>query len=184
MQALAEAHRSDLRDLTDLAEADVAEVLRGLSDAEVVREALMDTLPALVELYGSAAATMAADWYEDLRDEAGAAGRFSPIVAELPDGDRTDALARWGVGPLFSAEPDSALVLSKVAGGLQRIIADADRQTVRISAVADRRAGWVREGTGECDWCQKYIDGVVHYVAGYDFDAHDRCQCIAVPTFE
>jgi hypothetical protein len=42
----------------------------------------------------------------------------------------------------------------------------------------------MRQGNGECDWCTGLLDGEVHYVEGYDFDAHDDCRCIAVPVFD
>ena len=54
----------------------------------------------------------------------------------------------------------------------------------RLAAVEDSRAqGWMRVGDGGCDWCQQYLDGEVHYVEGYDFDAHDHCNCTAQPVF-
>lgn len=177
------AHRRELAELVGIAENDLRILFRQFDTAEAARDGLMDVLPRLVAIYGSAAATLGADWYDDLRDATEVRGRFRAIPAELPDRGRTDALARWGVAPLFAAEPDFATSLVKVIGGTQKIIANADRQSITGSAVQDRRAGWMREGSGECDWCQQYLDGEVHYVAGYDFDAHDFCQCVAVPVF-
>ena len=76
-------------------------------------------------------------------------------------------MARWGVGPLFKAVPDATWALTLVTGGLQRIIADADRETVRFSSIQDKAArGWVRVGSGECDWCKQFLDGEVHYNEG------------------
>jgi len=60
----------------------------------------------LVAIYGSAAATLGADWYDEMRAAAAVKGRFRAIPAELPDQGRTDALARRGVSPLFSADFD------------------------------------------------------------------------------
>jgi len=146
----------------------------------------MDTLPRLVAIYGSAAASLGADWYDYLREEAAVRGRFQAIVAELPDGGRTNALAGWAVGPLFGANPDAAASLGMASGGLQRIIFDADRQTVMQSSVQDRAArGWQREGNGECDFCSMLIGrGAVYTEATADFESHDRCRCIGVPAFD
>jgi hypothetical protein len=145
----------------------------------------MDLLPRLTLVYGEAAATLGADWYDDLRDEAGARGRFAAVLADLPDRGRTDALARWGVTPLFQPEPDYATTFIKVAGGLQRIIANADRGTVVRSSIQDRSArGWARAGVGECDLCTLLIGrGAVYTEATADFETHDRCGCVAVPEF-
>lgn len=181
----ARAHRADLAELARLSENDLAIMFRRFDSADAARQGLMDLLPQLIDLYGSAAATLGADWYDDLRDAKAVRGRFRAIPAELPGRDRTDALARWGIGPLFRDEPDWAIALSNVAGGLQRIIVNADRQTVMTSSVQDRGArGWQREGVGQCEFCRMLIDrGAVYTEATADFDCHDRCGCIGVPAF-
>lgn len=179
----AKRHRADVAELARLAESDMSALFRQVDDARQVEQALKDVLPRLVAVYGSAAASLGADWYDEMRAESDAKGRFRPIVADLPGAARTDALAGFAIGPLFGANPDASTAFSKAAGGLQRIIFNADRFTVTGSSNQDKSAGWVRQGNGECDWCQQYLDGEVHYVEGYDFDAHDRCQCVAVPVF-
>jgi hypothetical protein len=185
LSTLTLAHRRDLAELTGLAEKDLSLIWAQFDSADMARDGLMKVLPELVDVYGSAAATLGADWYDEMRDTAKVKGRFRAIPAELPDVNRTDALARWGVSPLFQAEPDFTTALSKVAGGLQRIIFNADRETVRVSSIEDPKArGWMRVGHGECDWCKKYLDGEVHYVGGYSFDAHDKCRCTADPVFD
>lgn len=155
----------------------------GVSTPDDARNALMDVAPRLMEVYGSAAASLGADWYDDLREEAGASKRFRAIVADLPTAGRAEALAGWAVSPMYQANPDPATTLVKAAGGMQRIIANADRESIGISATQDDNAGWVRVGSGACSWCAQYIDGEVHYVTGYDFDAHDFCNCLVVPEF-
>ena len=182
---LVEAHRRDLRLLVTQAERDLNILFRQFTTADEAVEALRDALPRFVAIYGAAAATLAADWYDDLREAAEVRGRFAAIPAELPDVGRTDALAGWAAGPMFAAEPDKATALSKVAGGLQRIVANADRDTIRVSSVQDRAArGWRREGSGGCTWCQILIGrGSVYSEASADFEAHDHCRCVAVPDF-
>lgn len=180
-----EAHRRDLRELTNLAERDLSVAFRRFDSPTAVRDGLRDVLPALVAVYGEAAVTLAADWYDDLRDAAEVRGRFGAVLADLPDVGRTDALARWSVSPLFAAKPDYATTLVKVSGGLQRTIANLDRATIQGSAIRDPRArGWARAGSGQCDFCRMLIDrGAVYTEATADFDSHDHCGCIAVPEF-
>lgn len=181
---LTQAHRRELVTLTGLAANDLSVMWRRLNGAESTRDALMDVLPRLIAVYGSAAATLGADYYDEARALTEARRRFRAIPAELPDEGRSEALARWGVGPLFQAKPDPVSALTLVTGGLQRIIANADRDTVRISSVHDPAArGWQRVGDGGCEWCRQYLDGEVHYTEGYDFDAHDHCHCTAEPAF-
>lgn len=186
LSATAKRHRADLDELTRLAENDLALVFGDVDNALRVKEALADTLPQLVELYGSAATALAADWYDDLRERAEVRGRFQVIVADLPDTGRTEALAGYAVSPLFGANPDKAIALSKASGGLQRIIFNADRYTIMRSSIQDPRArGWQRQGGGDCDFCQMLIGrGAVYSVATVDFDSHDRCKCVGVPAFD
>lgn len=182
----ARTHRRDLAELSKQASLDLAILFRQSDEADEIRDKLLDTLPRMMSIYGSASATLAADWYDDLRDEAGARGRFTAIPAELPNDGRTDALARWSVGPLFRADPDKATALSKLTGGFERIIFNADRDTVTFSSIQDRGArGWQREGVGECEFCQMLLDrGAVYTEESSQFESHDRCKCIGVPAFE
>jgi hypothetical protein len=183
-RALSNAHRRELRTLTGMAQRDLSAMWTQFDSPASARDLLMDALPRLVAIYGAAAATLGADYYDELRDEAEAPGSFTAIAAETATTGKLDVLARVAVGSLFGATPDPDAALTIASGGLQRHIADADRETVRFSAVQDRAArGWMRVGNGECDWCQRFLDGEVHYTEGYDFAAHDHCGCTAEPVF-
>jgi hypothetical protein len=179
MPTLTTAHRRDLAELTGLAQKDLSLIWAKFNTATAARDGLMEVLPRLVQVYGSAAATLGADWYDEVRAEAAVKGRFRAIPAELPDQGRTDALARWGVTPLFQAEPSFDTALTLVDGGLQRIISNADRETVMGSAYADPSAdGWQRTGSGECAFCDMLIGrGAVYSAATADFASHDHCKC-------
>jgi hypothetical protein len=176
-----------LAELTGLAQNDLTLFWADYNTAQNARDGLMEVLPQLVAVYGAAAATLGADWYDEMRGAAAVKGRFRAIPAELPDIGRTDALARWGVTPLFDAEPNYASALTLVDGGLQRIISNADRQSVTGSSVADPRAsGWQRVGAGaSCDFCSMLLDrGAVYSEATADFLTHDHCNCGAEPVFD
>lgn len=176
--------RSGVADLSTLAAADLRGLWRQVSTADQAQEALSDVLPLLVRTYGTAAATLAADWYDDLRDELSITGRFFAITAELDD-QGADVLARWGVGPLFDAEPDWATAKTKIEGGLQRRITNAARETVRVSSIEDPKAlGWQRVTSGGCAFCQMLASrAVVYSERSADFASHDHCKCHAVPAF-
>lgn len=178
-------HRRDIDELVRLAARDLGIVWREFSSPDAAVRTLREVLPDLMGMYGSAAATLGADWYDELRDAAGIPGRFTALAAELPDTDRTDALAGWGLSPAFKAEPDWGSSLALVSGGLQRIIANADRQSIAMSSVADPKAhGWQRQGSGECDFCNVLIGrGDVYTKKSADFASHDSCGCLAVPAF-
>ncbi len=175
------AHRRNLDELVRLAKVDLRVVFDRYDDPEVVRDALLVILPRLVAVYGAAAATLAADWYDDLRDAAGLRGaRYTAAPAELPDAGRAETLARWGVGPMFAATPDKLTAFGKTAGGLQRVIADADRYTITQSSTEDRRSpGWERVTSGGCAWCESLAGAQT----GPEFASHDLCGCVAAPVW-
>lgn len=180
-------HRRDVAELERIAQNDLRILLSRLSTPDEVRDALRDVLPRLVAIYGSAAAALAADWYDDLRDESDAAGRFRAIpAAYVADEGRTESLARWAVAPMYQAVPDKVTTLAKVWGGAQRLIADADRETVIGSLRQDPRAGgWSRHTDGKaCRFCTDIASrGAVYSADTADFSSHDDCGCVAVPAF-
>lgn len=171
--------------LATLAERDLAAVWRVVETADEAQAALTEVLPVVAERYGTAAAALAADWYDDTRQALEVRGRFTAIPVELGDLG-TDALAGWGVGPLYAADPDWASAQTLVAGGLQRRIANAARQTITVSSVKDPHArGWKRVGVGSsCGFCRMLLSrGGVYTEASADFTSHDHCNCGAAPAF-
>ncbi len=180
----AERLRRDLAQLTDLAVSDLRRLVV-FDAAESTRDALVDVLPRLVALYGEASSSLAADWYDDMRDEVAVRGRFLAIPAELPTKMGTDELARWATNPLFAAKPDVASARSLVEGGMQRRIANQSRETLTVSTVQDPAAvGWQRVGGGGCAFCDMLIGrGEVYSQASADFASHDHCRCSAQPVF-
>jgi hypothetical protein len=125
--------------LARLGTRDLATIWRklNLSAPDKLADPLAEVLAAISERYGAAAASLAADWYDEARDDAQAAGRFSAVIADGPDTERMQALSRWGVGPLFGAAPDGAAALTLIAGGLQRIVLDQARDTTAASVALD-----------------------------------------------
>ncbi len=182
--ALTRLHRRDLRALTRQATSDLSKLWRIAGPVSASRGRLTVGLLALSEAYGPAAATLGADYYDEARDASRARGRYraAPSAGIAPEA--LEVLAGVAVGPLFGADPDPLAALTLAAGGLQRHIANEDRETVLQSSIEDPQArGWVRVGGGGCNWCQRYLDGEVHYADGYDFPAHDHCNCTAQPVF-
>ena len=180
--------REALIGLTRLAEADLRRLWIRIANQppEAVRDALMDVLPLLADEYGTAAAVMAADEYNDLRLIAEAAGLFQAEPVAPPTSARFEALARWGVDPLFGSEPNPEAAFVKIAGGMQRSIADMHRETVVQSSQLDPAAlGWRRIGHGgNCGFCTMLIGrGDVYSQKGVAFKSHDHCNCSAAAVF-
>lgn len=176
--------RSDLLDLVTIAESDLDALWNQVATADDAQEALLDVLPPLTRSYGLAAGTIAADWYDETRDELNIDGRFSAIVSEIDTGS-TEVLARWGASPLYAAEPDWDAARSRIAGGTMRNILTAPRDTIMTSSISDPRAqGWQRSASGGCAFCQMLAGrGAVYSRTTVDFGAHNNCKCVAVPAF-
>ena len=173
--------RQALADLNTLAARDLGRLFRALQEGDNVAEALGDVLPGLIDTYGSAAATLAADWYDDLRESKGMGGRFSAIPADIQDAG-AHALIGWA---LDEATDDGSLV-ALLEGGLQRRVLNFGRFTITDSSLADPAAdGWQRLGRGaNCPFCDLLISrGSVYSEASADFASHDHCNCVAVPAF-
>lgn len=173
--------RSDTAQLVRLAERDLARLWRLVANGAAADEALHDLLPAIVREYGAAGGSMAAEWYDQQREKAGARGLFTALPLD-PDDRGTHAL----VGAAVNQATDDSTLKTLILGGTQRRIADHVRLTVANNSVTDRAAqGWVRVGEGACKsgWCDQFLDGEVRTVEGYDFPAHDNCNCSVIPAF-
>lgn len=170
--------RNDLQTLTAEAESDIRIVWREVKTPGASRAALLDILPALIDQYGIAASTLAAEFYDDYRIEAQVGGSFTASPAVIAK-TGTEQLVGWSLTQARDMTAFQTLLL----GGVQRRILNFSRSTMADSSLADPKAsGWVRVGVGECEWCQQYLDGEVRTVPGYDFPAHDWCKCDAVPA--
>lgn len=167
--------------LARLAANDMAAMWRQVSNAVEARKALRDILPDLIRTYGQAAASMAAEWYDEARAVAGIGGAFTALPADLGDAG-ADALAMWA----SEHGTDIQAIRALTEGGLQRRINNYSRETVMGSALADPAAdGWQRVGVGACPFCAMLIGrGAVYSERSADFASHDHCHCAAVPAFK
>jgi hypothetical protein len=173
--------RNDLTGLTRLAQGDLNVIWRRVEAAEQAARPLESVLPALVDAYGVAAATVAAEWYDQLRAEKRVTRAFVARPARI-DNTGTQALVGWA----RSEATDFAAFRSLIEGGMQRRILNFSRLTLTESAVDDPAAsGWQRVGAGECEFCALLIGrGAVYSEASADFASHDNCRCFAEPAFE
>jgi hypothetical protein len=146
--------RSAIDDLSTLAISDVNELLTALDGAPPVevRNALIQLLPEVVGPYVLASSEVAATWYEDLRSAA-INGTYYATADGAVNLAQTEALARYGVKPLFGQSQSS--VLSLVGGGLQKMVAGASRDTIDANINRDPvLVGYARiPQAGCCSFC-------------------------------
>lgn len=156
-----------------------------LADPVAARNALLRFMPALTTQYGEMAATIAADWYDDLREASGAAGRFVAEAAETIPVDVVQARTRFGAQHLWTPTPEQTLAF--LAGVASEYVLQPGRDTIQQSSIRDPAAsGWHRETRpGACGFCRLLAGrGAVYKKETADFAAHGDCYCVAAPSWD
>lgn len=189
--AQVEAFRDANNALVVLALRDLESVWAGLdvSDALSVRAILEDLFPDLVQTYGSTAALLAVDYYDELRGVAPSVGRFRSVMAESVNVEQAQAKARWAIGPLFGAA-DPGQALSNLGLGLDHLVKQYGRDTVAKNAAKDpSRAQWARVpgGRDTCAFCLLLASRGAVYgsssAAGEMNKYHGKCDCVPTPVW-
>lgn len=158
------------------------------SDARTATAALESYMADLVAAYGSVAAALGADFYDELREQAEAPRRFRAEVADPAPARQVEAAARWATGPLFGGDGPNA-ALNHAAGAVQRLVQQPGRETIALNVSRDpARPGWARVPRGKgCPWCRMLAGrGAVYSsakAAGEMNSYHDHCKCTATPVW-
>lgn len=171
-----------------------------------ITQALFDIVPGIVSKWNLAAASVAADWYENLRETYSVPGHFTAVVPDLGD-QGSQALAGWGADALHTPPPakpaESTLApveqepvdldqvnvesaRSRVEGGVQKRLVNAANMTVTTSASEDPKArGYMRRTRpGACKFCLMVASrGAVYTKQSATFACHEHCYCEAVPAW-
>lgn len=176
------------RRIADLAYDDLVRLFSGfdLSHPDAVNEALMEVVPQLVREYGDLAATVAGEWYEDVRDVADSyqtrLGPNAPVEA-------VERNVKYAAGHLYTDNP--AGVLDVLHGAMQRHIAYSGRETIARNVRFDPakpRYARVPSGGRTCAFCELVASrGFVYWSAKQagEFDKyHDHCNCQVVPSWD
>ena len=183
--------RRALARVTDEAVAVTGELygrLTGTPDA--IRAALLETVPGVIDYYGTGAGVLAADFYDDSRARAGAEGSYT---SELVMNDRTVKVRRavaWASEPMFSVSlaevAVTTAVLSRLAEVVQPEVALPYRDTITTNRRLDPASvGWRRVQGDACGFCRMLADrGAVYKESTARFAAHPACDCSAEPVFE
>jgi len=180
--------RAAQEDISSLVVRDLRAMFRSLdlSRPDASAAALREFVPVLVSTYGDMAASLAADWYDEVRASAGIAGRFRASMSPSPYLDAAEPMARRAAGALFTATPSDALVT--LEGAVGKYALAAARETIATSSYRDpQSSGWHREvRAGGCDFCKMLAGrpGDVYKESTAHFAAHDHCNCVAVQSWD
>ena len=180
-----ERFRKDNADLSRLVLAELESFFfsLNLSRPEAVRDALLEFMPLLTQQYGDVAATLAADWYDELRADSGVSGRFRALTAPSVPVAAVEAKVRYLAGHLWSPEP--AAMLGGLLTAADKYVKQPGRDTMASNA---RREGvrWARvpSGAKTCAWClmlasRDAVYGSKQSAGGDGHRFHGACDCVA-----
>lgn len=182
--------RALLDRVTELAVADLARAWQRVdtsADFDVLRPELVALLARLVELYGEAAAGLAADYYESARGASPEArGRFSPQLPEVvTEAVRGALVGAVGVSIRGIVSGDPGMTLRDLSGALDLQVKGAHRRTIAHAVATDpANAAWERVPTGsECDFCQDLAGQIHTSPAAAESDFHAHCRCMSMPVW-
>lgn len=167
------------RDLTDFFTS------LDLSRPEAARDALLAYMPTLVTEYGETAASVAADWYDDMRFAERVGGRFRAEMADAVADAVIESQVRFGATHLFTDNPTGTLDFLTLAATKYALY--PGRSTIARSANRDPAAsGWQRiTRPGACKFCRMLAGrGGVYKRETVHFASHGDCNCAAVPSWD
>lgn len=152
-----------------------------LSKPDVARDALLRFVPMMTAQYGQVAAVLAAGWYEQLRADSGASGRFRASQMKPVPAEAVVASTRFLAGHLWTPTPDA--ILGPLLTSVDKYVKQPGRDTIAANA---KREGvrWARVPTGAktCAFCLMLASRDAVYVsrrtAGGDGEKyHGDCDC-------
>lgn len=187
-----------------LIERDLRAFLASLNPArpDAVKAALFEFVPVLIAQYGDVAATVAADWYDELRLSEGVAGHFRAPLADLVPDEVVKARIGYATrpnGPLFDGDFGT---LGKFMSLLTNGYALRPGRDTLMQAAHKDNAAYARIPEPDaCEFCImlasrgfKYADErsalyVIGTLGSRQKQAigekfHDDCRCIVLPVWD
>lgn len=168
--------------------ADELEAIWGrldLSDPRAVSHDLQLIVPDIVAEYGDISATLAADYFDEVTADYDLRTHAATLAPTAP-AEQTKAVTRWGVGPLFSAEPQYLAALAMIQEGIHRLVLQAGRDTIETNVRRTKLVyARIPSGREPCAFCLVLASRGAVYgsreAAGGD-KYHTKCRCVPTPV--
>lgn len=184
-----------------------------LSKPTAAKAAIAGFMFTLIDTYGSLSSTIAADFYDELRDAVSPSSRFAALAGSYANLEQIRGSSDWAVQPLFPSTepiveigadgvevvtgsrevpPNEAAALERLQGATQRLVQDAGRQTIVDNVERDPSGpGWARMPIGKtCQFCRMLASRGAVYTsrdrALFKEEGgkyHDWCDCEPVPVW-
>lgn len=177
--------------VASLAQSDMRQVARALdySDARATRDALLLTMPDLVQDYGRPSALLGADFY-DMQSGLRPSPRTAAAVLAAPSVDeQVRSSVRALVGSLFLPQPSFRTFENDLFGAVDRLVKQPSRETPVLSAKRERVSYARILGSSEenCKFCVLLASRGAEYSSdqaagdrGGRNSFHDNCNCSVI----
>lgn len=159
-----------------------------LSNPAAARDALLEFVPILVSEYGTVSATVAAEWYEEVRAR-DVGGLYTARLGDLTPDEAVRGGVRYAAGHLWTDNPQ--MTLAVLSGAVQRYVQYGGRDAVARNVAADpKRPRFARVPRGQttCAFCTMTASrGFVYHSessAGVSDKFHDDCDCQVVMSWD
>lgn len=176
-----DGHRAQIAGITTLAENDISGYAASIltESPDRVAAQLRAATPAVIETYGGVAATAGALFYETNRPVPG----FTTDLAPSPIIEQVAGAIGWAFAPLFHPEQFDLAeteMVNRLAGVVQKFVANQDRDTIRGAAKRDRTSTGVQTfaRAGGCAFC-----ALMSAQSARGGHWHNSCKCVEVPTW-
>lgn len=164
--------------------------------ADAAPDAVLDTLagalPLILPPFYDAAGSLAASWYEELRDESRPSVAYEPEIISAANAEWIERELRAdfeAAARLVEQDMDAlaAQLIAEAEALVQKEVARGFRDTIDGNTRADSEAiGWSRHTRpGACKFCKMLARDSVVYRREQSarFAAHTTCHCVARPEF-
>lgn len=192
-ETLLDQHTQSQQAIQKQAAADLEQIwgMLDFNNPEACRDLLIDTMVGLTTQYGQISAVEAADYYDTIRKQDGAPGRFEAPIADPFSAEAVAKHVRYRSQHLFTNHPEKTL--KALLGDLQKYVRGPGRTTLLGAGKKDpagRKLRWARIPTGSstCPFCVMLASrGFVYLTqdsAGGQFGKfHGKCDCRIVPSW-
>lgn len=188
-----EVFRAGLSGLSIEAQEIIQRTMEGLSDRPA-REALpllKAVLPDVVQTFGAAAASLAADYYDDVRATAGVAGDFAAEALDTVPSEQILASSSFATKGVYTDGADLLDTSGAMMKVVDRLTKKPGRDTLYTAGLRDPnppRYARVPRGAVTCRFCAMLASRGAVYAsaatAGEHKDFHDHCDCAVSLIFD
>jgi hypothetical protein len=192
-------NQTNIKRVNVLAQQEVLSLFRISKDETDLNtiKLVRDSVPAIVERYGTVAATTAAIHYDELRDIAFESSRVPAYVATataLTYADRVNTLLDYGIASNFTNNRQKMATV--LFNGVTGIVSQYNRDAIQVNSERDSQVGLITvqrvAEPGACAFCAMIAVNDITYtgiqadaaIITYEDNYHDNCNCSVEVIFE